>query len=63
MRDIIRERPDLRLYSLEDVSKLTGVTHRTAWSYVKSGRLKAAKIGGAWKVTEANLKKFINGES
>jgi len=63
MSDIIRERPDLRLYSLEEVSKLIGVTHRTAWNYVKAGKLKAAKIGGAWKVTEENLRKFSNGES
>ena len=63
MSDIIRERPDLRLYSREEVSKLIGVTHRTAWNYVKAGKLKAAKIGGAWKVTEENLRKFSNGES
>jgi len=63
MSDIKQERPDLRLYSLEEVSKLIGVTHRTAWNYVKEGKLKATKIGGAWKVTEENLRKFSNGES
>ena len=61
MGDILQERPDLRLYSLEEVSKLIGVTHRTVWNYVKAGKLKAAKIGGAWKVTEENLRKFSNG--
>lgn len=58
-----QERPDLRLYSLEEISQLIGVTHRTAWSYVKSGKIKAIKIGGTWKVTEENLKKFINGDT
>ena len=56
------ERPDLKLYSLEELSKILGVTHRTAWNYVKAGKLKGVKIGGAWKVTEEKLKKFINGE-
>lgn len=62
MSDIKQERPDLRLYSLEELSQLIGVTHRTAWNYVKAGKIKATKIGGVWKVTEENLKKFINGE-
>ena len=43
-------RPDFKLYSLEEISKIIGVTHRTAWNYVKAGKLKAVKIGGAWKV-------------
>ena len=60
--DIKQERPDLRLYSLEELSQLIGVTHRTVWNYVKAGKIKATKIGGAWKVTEENFKKFINGE-
>lgn len=55
-------RPDLKLYSLSEVSELIGVTHRTAWNYVKAGKIKATKIGGGWKVTEENLKKFINGD-
>ena len=55
-------RPDLKLYSLEEVAKILGVTHRTAWNYVKADKIKANKIGGAWKITEENLKKFIEGE-
>lgn len=54
--------PDLTLYNLEQVSEILGITHRTAWSYVKQGKLKAVMIGNAWKVTEENLKKFINGD-
>ncbi len=61
-KDIKQERPDLRLYSLEELSQLIGVTHRTMWNYVKEGKIKATKIGGAWKVTEENYKRFVNGE-
>ena len=49
MSDIIRERPDLRLYSLEEVSKLIGVTHRTAWNYVKRASSKPLKSAGRGK--------------
>jgi len=31
-------------------------------TYVKNSKLKAAEIGGKWKVTQDNLQKFINGE-
>lgn len=56
-------KPELKLYSLEDVSQIVGLTHRTIWNYVKAGKLPAVKIGGKWKVSEENLKKFINGDS
>ena len=29
-------------------------------TYIKNGRLKAVKIGRAWRVTEENLQKFLN---
>lgn len=52
----------LNVYSLTELEPILGVTHRTLLTYVTSGRLKAVKIGGKWKVSEENLKKFINGE-
>ena len=51
-----------RTYSLTELEKILDVTHRTLLTYVKSGRLKAVKIGGKWKVSEENLNRFINGE-
>lgn len=52
----------IKLYNLTELEPVIGVTHRTLVNYVKSGRLKGAKIGGQWKVTEDNLRKFLNGE-
>lgn len=52
----------LVLYNLTDLESVLGVTHRTLQTYIKDGRLKGVKIGGRWKVSEENLKKFINGE-
>lgn len=51
-----------RLYTLTEVEPILGVSHRTLLDYVKTGKIKAAKIGGKWKVSEENLKAFINGE-
>lgn len=53
---------ELKVYSLTEIEPILGVTHRTLLSYVKNGRLKAVKIGGKWKVSGENLRKFINGE-
>jgi len=53
----------LTLYTLTELESVLGVTHRTLQQYIKDGRIKGVKIGGKWKVSEENLKKFINGES
>ena len=47
---------------LVTVEPILGVSHRTLLDYVKKGKIKAVKIGGKWKVSEQNLKAFINGE-
>lgn len=54
---------NLRMYSLTELEPILGVTHRTLQTYVMSGRLKAVKIGGRWKVSEDVLRRFISGES
>lgn len=53
---------DIRVYTLTEIEPILGVTHRTLLDYVKTGKLKAVKIGGKWKISEENLRKFINGE-
>lgn len=53
---------NLNVYTLTELEPILGVTHRTLLTYVKDGKLKAVKIGGKYKVSEENLKKFINGE-
>lgn len=52
---------EFRLYSLQEVAKILGVTERSLLTYIKTGRLRAQKIGGRWRVSYENLKAFING--
>ena len=52
----------IRLFTLTEIEPILGVTHRTLLTYIKDGRLKGVKIGGKWKVSGENLRKFINGE-
>ena len=59
----ISELDDLKVYSLTEIEPILGVTHRTLVTYIKDGKLKGVKIGGKWKISAENLKKFINGDN
>ena len=52
----------IRLYTLTEIEPILGVTHRTLLTYIKDGRLRGVKVGGKWKISEDNLRRFINGE-
>ena len=51
---------DLTLYTLREVAIILKVTYRTVLNYVKTNKLKAGKIGREWKVTETDLREFVN---
>lgn len=53
---------NFKMFTLEEVSTILGVSVRTMHTYVKTGRIKAVKIGGSWKVSTKNLQQFIDGE-
>ena len=46
---------EARLYSLEQVAERLGLQVRTVRSYVRSGRLKAIRIGKQYRVTRESL--------
>ena len=50
-----------RVYSLSELEPILGVTHRTLLRYISEGKLKAVKMGGRWKVSQDNLRAFVNG--
>lgn len=51
---------DLKLYTLDNISRLVGVSKTTLYRYVKDGKLQAVKIGKAWMITEEKLRAFID---
>ena len=53
---------DIKLYTLQELAEALEVSYKTMLLYCKSGKLKANKIGGRWKVSQSNLDKFLNGE-
>lgn len=51
---------DLKVYTIDEIVSLLQVTRRTVYNYIKSGKLKAVKIGKYWRVTEKALEAFLN---
>ena len=49
-----------KVYTLEEISYLIKITRRTLYDYVKTGKLKAVKIGRTWRVTEKQLEEFLS---
>lgn len=54
---------ELDVYNVNDIAEALHITPRTVLNYLRSGRLKGAKIGGKWLVTRENLLELINGNT
>lgn len=54
---------ELDIYTVNDIAEALHTTPRTVLNYLRSGRLKGAKIGGKWLVTRENLLELINGSA
>lgn len=51
-----------RFYDVKQVSEKLGVRVEAIRRYIKSGRLKAVKVGNKYIVSEDNYNDFINGK-
>lgn len=49
------------IYTLKEVAKILKLSERTVYSYVRKDILKAFKIGQYWRISESQLKEFIDG--
>lgn len=52
---------DIKAYTLEEVADMLKVTKRTLYNHIKSGKLKAVKMGKYWRVTAESLQELLNG--
>lgn len=51
-----------KFYTLKEIEDVLQVSNRTLRDYIKSGKLKAVKIGGKYVVSESNFNDFISGK-
>lgn len=52
----------MKVYTVEEIAEILKVSTFTVRNYIKDGRLIAIKTGGAVRVSEENLKSFIEGK-
>jgi excisionase family DNA binding protein len=50
---------DFKLYTIDEIADILKVTQRTIYNYIKSGALKAIKIGKYWRVKHSDLELFL----
>ena len=50
---------DIEVYTLKEIEELLQVTRRTIYNWIKSGKLRAFRIGKEWRVTKEALAEFI----
>ena len=51
---------DDRLWSIAETAKYLGMSQDTIHNWIKSGRLKASRIGRFWRLRPQDLEAFIN---
>lgn len=49
-----------KLYTVEDVAQITGLTLRTIRNYLKDGRLKGRRIGVQWRFTAEDIQALFD---
>jgi len=52
-----------KLYEVEDLVRMLGLSRVTVQTYLRAGRIKGIKIGKRWHVSEKNLKDFLTGDT
>ena len=50
---------NFKLYTLQEVADILKVSRQTIYNYVTAKKLKATKYGKEYRVTEENLREFI----
>jgi excisionase family DNA binding protein len=51
-----------RMLKVKEVADLLSMHRRTVIRLVQQGKLKGAKIGGSWRVSEADVASLLRGE-
>lgn len=53
----------LEYLSVEDVSKMLGITEKTVREFLRAGDLKASKLGRIWRIHPDDVKAFMENNS
>ena len=48
------------LYTVQQVAEYLNLATRTIYSYIRSGKLKAMKVGREYRITQKELERFLD---
>ena len=54
---------DEKIYTTEQVAKILQIHPLTVLNYIKSGKIKAVKLGRVYRIRESALQNFLEQES
>ena len=54
---------EMKFYSLEEVAEIFGVNYQLIYKLVKTGELPSVRIGKMFRVSEAQLKAYMDSQS
>lgn len=54
---------EIKVYDLLEVEEILKITRRTLYNYIKSGKLKAVKVGRVWRIRHEDLDAFLTGKN
>ena len=47
-----------KMLDIKQMAKELNVCERTIWNHIKSGKIKAVRIGGVWRINEEEVKRY-----
>ena len=51
-----------KFYSVGEIARILGLHPKTVQRFIREGKLKARKIGRAWRVSRAGFVEYAHGE-
>jgi len=50
-------------YTPQQVAEKLQINIRTVYKWIREGKLKAIKVGDLWRISESEIKRFIEGNN
>ena len=50
---------EIRVYTPDEIAQALKITRRSVYTYIKTGKLPAVKIGKEWRISKEALEKFL----
>ncbi len=60
-RQLVKGDEDLRIVTLEHITRVYGISDRTLKRHIAAKTLRAVRAGRRYRVTITNLKRYLNG--